>query len=58
MASFHRFSARHACGVAALAFSAAAPLLAQSQDRGQGSPRYDVATEASRNQSVIPWTSR
>jgi hypothetical protein len=58
MASFHRFSARHACGVAALAFSVAAPLLAQSQDRGQGSPRYDVATEASRNQSVIPWTSR
>jgi hypothetical protein len=46
MASLHRFSARHACGVAALAFLVAAPLLAQSQGRGQGSPRYDVATEA------------
>jgi hypothetical protein len=46
MASLHRFSACHACGIAALAFFIAAPLLAQSQGRGEGSPRYDVATEA------------
>jgi hypothetical protein len=45
MASIHRFSACYACGIAALAFSVAAPLLAQSQGRGGGSPRYDLATE-------------
>lgn len=46
MASLPRISACYACGIAALAFSIAAPLLAQSQGRGEGSPRYDVATEA------------
>jgi hypothetical protein len=35
-----------ACGIAALAFLVAAPLLAQSQGRGDSSPRYDAATEA------------
>jgi hypothetical protein len=46
MASPHRFSARYACGIVALAFSVAAPVLAQAQGRGEGSPRYDVTTEA------------
>jgi hypothetical protein len=46
MASPHRLSARYACGIAALSFLISAPLLAQSQGRGEGSPRYDVATEA------------
>lgn len=46
MVTLHRFSARYACGIAALAISVAATQLAQSQGRGEGSPRYDVATEA------------
>jgi hypothetical protein len=46
MASPHRTSSRYACGIAALAFSVAAPWLAQSQARGEGSPWYDLATEA------------
>jgi hypothetical protein len=47
MAPTHRFSTRYAAfGIAALALFVAAPLLAQPQGRGQGSPRYDVATEA------------
>lgn len=46
MASTYRFSTRYtAFGIAALAFFIAAPLLAQRQGRGQGSPRYDLATE-------------
>jgi len=53
MASPHRFSARYACGIAALAFSVAAPVLAQSQGRGEGSPRYDVATEATVTGTVV-----
>ena len=47
MAPTHRFSTRYAAfGITALALFVAAPLLAQPQGRGQGSPRYDVATEA------------
>ena len=46
MASPHRFSARYAFVIATLALLAAAPLLAQPQGRGDGSPRYDLATEA------------
>ena len=47
MAPTHRFSTRYAAfGIAALALLVAAPLLAQPQGRGRGSPRYDVATEA------------
>ena len=47
MTSTHRFSTRYAaCGVAALALIVATPLVAQPQGRGQGSPRYDLATEA------------
>ena len=47
MAPTHRFSTRYAAfGIAALALFVAAPLLAQPQGRGQGSPRYDLATEA------------
>jgi hypothetical protein len=44
MVTIHRFSARHALGFAALALLVAAPLLAQG--RGEGSPRYDLTTEA------------
>jgi hypothetical protein len=33
-------------GIAALVLSVATPLLAQRQGRGEGSPRYDVSTEA------------
>lgn len=47
MASTRPFSARYAAfGIAALSLCVAAPLLAQPQGRGQGSPRYDLATEA------------
>ena len=47
MASTYRFSTLYtAFGIAALALFIAAPLLAQPQGRGQGSPRYDLATEA------------
>jgi hypothetical protein len=44
MLTIHRCSARHAFGFAALALFVAAPLLAQG--RGEGSPRYDLSTEA------------
>jgi hypothetical protein len=46
MATTHRFSAPYALGIAALCFFVAAPLLAEPQGPGEGSPRYDVATEA------------
>ena len=46
MASIPRFSTRCAFGIAALALFVAAPLLAQPQGRREGSPRYDLATEA------------
>lgn len=45
MVTIHRFSARYVFGIGALALFTAAPLFAQPQGRGQGSPRYDVATE-------------
>ena len=44
MVTIHRFSPRYAFGFAALALLVVAPLLAQG--RGEGSPRYDLATEA------------
>jgi hypothetical protein len=47
MASTYRSSTPYtAFGIAALALVLAAPLLAQPQGRGQGSPRYDLGTEA------------
>jgi hypothetical protein len=47
MASTHLFSPRYAAfGIAALALFVEAPLLAQPQGGGQGSPRYDFTTEA------------
>ena len=46
MARPHRFQARHASGIVAVLLFVAAPLLAQTQGRGEGFPRYDVATEA------------
>ena len=46
MTSTHRFTARYAVGIAALALVVAAPLFAQPQGRSGDSPRYDRATEA------------
>jgi hypothetical protein len=47
MASTYRFSTPYATfGVTVVALFVAAPLLAQPPGRGQGSPRYDLATEA------------
>ena len=46
MATTHRLQARYGVGIAALVLLVTAPLTAQPQGRGEGSPRYDLATEA------------
>jgi hypothetical protein len=46
MATIRRFHACYGIGIAALVFLVATPLFAQPQGGGQGSPRYDVSTEA------------
>jgi hypothetical protein len=46
MGTTRRFHACYGVGIAACVFSVTTPLLAQPQGRGQGSPRYDVSTEA------------
>jgi hypothetical protein len=52
MASTHLSTSCTAFGIATLALFIAAPLLAQPQGRGQGSPRYDLATEATATGTV------
>jgi hypothetical protein len=46
MATARQFHACYGVGIAAFVFSVVTPVLAQPQGRGQGSPRYDVSTEA------------
>jgi hypothetical protein len=53
MATTHRLYAFYSVGIAVLVLLVAAPLSAQPQGRGEGSPRYDPATEATVTGTVV-----
>ncbi len=53
MATTHRLQAHYGVSIAALVLLAVAPLTAQPQGRGGGSPRYDLATEATVTGTVM-----
>jgi hypothetical protein len=53
MATTHRLQARCGVGITALVLMVAAPLPAQPQGRGDDSPRYDLATEATVTGTVV-----
>jgi hypothetical protein len=52
MANIHRLHSFYGVGITVLVLSTAIPVGAQPQGGGQGSPRYDVATEATVTGSV------